>query len=136
MAGLKVKYRNWIFLRFLHEPEIARDMATEAVKEMKKSFRYLRIVSGVVSSKYNIDNYRDHEKQYPHSWLVDKDGTIIDPSVAQFHLINPGGDCLKYKELVPKYEEQTLGRCINCGAYSFDYFCECGDMVRKKEKHE
>lgn len=45
-----------------------------------------------------------------HWWCVDVDGTIVDPTAAQFL---PGG---VYTPLDPSKHDVKLGRCMNCGA--------------------
>jgi hypothetical protein len=50
-----------------------------------------------------------------HWWLVDPDGSIVDPTSAQFPT---KGNC-PYEEL-PEGTKEPVGRCINCGEYTYD----------------
>lgn len=64
-----------------------------------------------------------------HWWLKKEDGTIVDPTKAQF----PSGGFGEYIEWVEGAEEPT-GICMNCGeeVYGSDYFCSkrCEALVR------
>lgn len=54
----------------------------------------------------------------PHWWCAAPDGTIVDPTVAQFQLHGPA-----------EYDEWTgpvpTGRCPNCGNYAYDHQTTC-----------
>lgn len=56
-------------------------------------------------------------REYPHWWLVDGDGTVIDPTAAQFN--GPG-------DYVPHEGPEPTGRCIECGGYCFTGQPVCG----------
>lgn len=103
------KYLQWI-LDLNLTPESAQGKCTIYTPLMAKVFPDLKIKKGVVFSKYNPDNYSDILfKQYPHTWLEDPEGNIIDPTKIQFlNLIN-----LEYKEL----NGTIMCKCINCGNY-------------------
>jgi hypothetical protein len=50
-----------------------------------------------------------------HYWLVDLDGTIVDPTVWQFHEQGDDGDPRKYRVLDSSRDKVYIGRCMNCG---------------------
>jgi hypothetical protein len=55
-----------------------------------------------------------------HWWLVDTDGSIVDPTATQF----PTKGSSLYRELDPNAPE-PVGRCMNCGNYTYEdqYAC-------------
>lgn len=48
-----------------------------------------------------------------HFWCVDVDGTIVDPTIEQFH--DGTGDPAKYRVLDESVDRIFLGKCMNCG---------------------
>jgi hypothetical protein len=107
-------YKNWMAENVPQDPFLQTAQCTKYVPIMQKVFPELRIAKGVVYSLNNPDNYGTTLKQYPHMWLVDKDGAIVDPTEMQFWLIGE----LIYKEFPA--DAKTMGRCMNCGEYFTD----------------
>lgn len=84
---------------------------------MQKDFPELTVRIGYVFSFENRDNaHPDFPKQYPHAWLTDKQGNIIDPTVLQFCLLGE----LHYKEAAL---EDMTNRCEGCGQFTSERYC-------------
>jgi hypothetical protein len=84
---------------------------------MKRDFPELTLKKGYVFSFQNPDNaHPDFPKQYPHAWLVDPSGKIIDPTVLQFCMLGE----LHYKEAAL---EDMQSHCEGCGQYCKGRFC-------------
>lgn len=54
----------------------------------------------------------------PHWWLKTEDGTIVDPTVAQF------APCGEY-EVLDESKGEPTGRCPNCGELSYNHRTCC-----------
>jgi hypothetical protein len=104
-------YREWIINRHLHIPEVAQAKCVETCKDMQEVFPELSIVKGVVFSHTNLDNYGDTPTEYPHCWLIDKNGGIVDPTRSQFILLGK----LEYKSHTDAVE--FIDKCRGCGTY-------------------
>jgi hypothetical protein len=48
-----------------------------------------------------------------HYWCTEPDGTIVDPTIAQFH--DGEGDPRKYRLFDETKDRIYLGKCMNCG---------------------
>jgi len=66
-------------------------------------------------------HYVTGRKEYPHWWCVTAEGTVVDPTAAQFDGL-PGF----YEPHVEGSPEPT-GKCPNCGGYVYDGGTVCGD---------
>ncbi len=87
----------------------------EATAAMAAAFPELTRVRGHV---YNLAWGRRE-----HWWLTAPDGTIVDPTAAQF----PGGVIHPYEPWDEGSPEPT-GRCPNCGGYCYESrYCCCDD---------
>lgn len=92
-------------------PDIAWGKCVDACEAMLLVFPELRRVNGVVFAKGNPDNpCTRYPKEYPHAWLVDKEGNIVDPTASQFSLI---GD-IYYREIDVA---RKVSKCIGCGTF-------------------
>lgn len=94
-------YADWIasyLARFSH-PEACLGRCAEAVEEMALAFPELEIKKGHVYTTWG---------KRGHWWLVTDDGSIVDPTAAQFPII------FEYEEYV-EGAEVRVGRCMNCG---------------------
>jgi hypothetical protein len=113
------KYDQWI--RQWLRGETFVGACVETTKEMATVFPELRRVRG----HYYCPVWGERE----HWWLKAEDGSIVDPTVAQF----PSGGLGEYVEWAEGAEE-PVGKCANCGGYSYaskggdDTVCddECG----------
>jgi hypothetical protein len=107
---MEQKYKDWIQN---YERNIFRK-CIEVTQEMQYAFPELRIAKGMVTI---IDDGRD----YPHQWLVDIEGNIVDPTAKQWVAI------INYKE-IKEEDEQLVGKCPNCGEWIYgDYRKFCDD---------
>jgi hypothetical protein len=112
------KYEVWMRANVPQTIQGQTAKCVEFCKAMVEQFPELRIKRGVVWSAMNPDNYLDVAKEYPHMWLLDPTGTIIDPTRMQFALIG----WLEYRAFPD--EGSTMHRCMYCGKYFTD---ECRD---------
>lgn len=107
---IDAKYANWIAEQT--QPVYRRCEA--ATQEMVDAFPELRRVRG-----HYFDGHHDH----PHWWCVAPDGSVIDPTAAQFSAIG-------------FYEEwdkpEPTGKCPNCGGYVFDSGTVCSDQCARQ----
>lgn len=118
-------YFNWIIRSGYYFGDNAMARCVEACEAMQKDFSELTIKKGVVYSETNPDNYSPiHFKEYPHAWLEDQRGNLVDPTISQFELIGVA----RYREAVG---EGPFLKCMGCGKY-FDSqqagngcFCGC-----------
>jgi len=53
----------------------------------------------------------------PHWWLKDAEGSVIDPTAAQFQM-KDGGVYQEYEESI--HGELPIGKCMNCGSEVFE----------------
>ena len=99
------RYTKWIasFLAAVGDP---LQQCAEATLEMQMDFPELRRVRGTVK----MLNAPDGDKRpWPHWWLVDPQGKIVDPTADQFPAL------LVYFEADER--DPIVGRCRNCGEY-------------------
>lgn len=104
------KYIEWI------QENVSSPLGScrETTEKMNQVFPELRRVRGF----YNCFVWGKRE----HWWLVDPEGNIVDPTVAQF----PSKGTGEYIEL-DETEEEPTGKCINCGGYTYHQNCFCSD---------
>ena len=88
------KYVTWI-ATYLSRVGSPRGRCVAASAEMRQAFSELTEVRGWYG-------------QTEHCWLTTPDGTIVDPTVAQF------GEPLPYRTWKPG-DEVRVGRCLQCG---------------------
>ena len=110
---MKADYQNWIFASGLDQFENSYGQCQRVVAEMKKAFPELKIVSGW----YHCCFWGERQ----HWWLVDEDGSIVDPTVSQF----PSKGMGDYEP----YDGRPLptGKCMNCGDYIYTGRDVCSD---------
>ena len=118
---MKPEYQDWVCACGYDDPRYSLAKCVEATEHMQRVFPVLKIKKGVVYSTGNPDNCSDqYPKQYPHQWLEDEYGNIVDPTASQFWLL-PN---LQYKEV-----GCSARKCMGCGQYfesEYDGFCgEC-----------
>lgn len=105
-----MSYQQWIEAQNL--PEQPCGLCESVSRRMVAAFPELRLVRG---------HYMPwaESKLYPHWWCVAPDGTIVDPTAAQFAAVGPGD----YREHVG---DEPTGRCLECGLYTFhgQSFCD------------
>lgn len=101
-----------------HDGDVHRK-CEEATLEMQEAFPELQRVRGHV---WTVG------RQLPHWWLKAQDGTIVDPTLAQFSFVPPVAEEYEaWNELDP----EPIGKCMNCACLIFDHsptpFCsrEC-----------
>lgn len=90
---------------------------------MKKAFPDLREVKGFFHCFWGSRQ---------HGWLVDQDGTIVDPTRAQF----PGFGV--YEEIKPEDFATRIpsGRCMGCGDDVFGGETFCSDSCEESTRAE
>lgn len=64
-----------------------------------------------------------------HWWLVDPDGEIVDPTVAQFP--TAGLAAPSAYEPWDESEPEPTGMCPNCGGYCYDGYDLCSDECER-----
>jgi hypothetical protein len=101
---MKEQYSQWIDS---YKGDVFRK-CVEVTQEMKTAFPELRIARGMVTI---VEDCKD----YPHQWLVDSSGNIIDPTKRQWLGI------IEYKEVTSK-ENEPVGKCPNCGDWVYGKF--------------
>lgn len=106
------KYQEYIKALGLTQ-RTAYGKCREVCDEMLKHFPELKLVGGYI--------YDASWGQRGHWWLVDEQGTIIDPTLIQFPC--PSGIYDAFGEDNP----QPTGMCPNCGEYCYD-----GEYVHEK----
>lgn len=52
------------------------------------------------------------QRRYPHWWCVAVDGTVVDPTAAQFDGVGPG-------DYVEHGGPEPTGKCLHCGEYTY-----------------
>lgn len=92
------EYSEWIKSN-VHDP---KHKCREVTEEMQRAFPELRRVAG---HYYSIDGI------HPHWWLTAPDGSIVDPTIAQF--------ADQHGEYVEHDGDLPIGRCANCGEYIY-----------------
>lgn len=95
-------YKSWI------EANVDKPLGAchETSTAMVKAFPELRQARG----HYYCAFWGERE----HWWCVDADGTVVDPTAAQFPSEGNG----HYEELDPNAPE-PIGKCLECGAYTY-----------------
>lgn len=127
---MKPEYAQWIrdwvaerrsrtLPRDCPESLLVRGGCGTATEDMVKAFPELRRVRG-------------HYGSSEHWWCVTPDGTIVDPTAAQFE---PGREYVEYVGPDP------VGKCMGCGAYVWESHprfgssacsTECGEYVMEE----
>lgn len=111
-----MSYLEWIAAYVAARSGFVRGACSTATLEMVEAFPELRRAGGFVFVAWGRDE---------HFWCVAPDGSIVDPTAAQF----PGG-VFRYDELDlndPKTREIVpTGYCMNCGGDTFKgaTFCD------------
>jgi len=95
------KYQKWIHE---YKGDIYRK-CVEVSTEMQQVFPELRMAKGLVTIMEN-------GKDYPHQWLLDSEGNIVDPTRKQWAGIE------EYKE-IKEGDPYPIGICMNCGDYVY-----------------
>jgi len=118
----KENYKNWIKN---YTGDIYRK-CVQVSKEMQLVFPELIIAQGMVK-------LLDNGKWYPHQWLVDLEGNIVDPTAHQWIGIE------EYKH-IGKNDDKPVGKCMQCGEWMYGkvarIFCndECNNKYIEYEK--
>lgn len=107
---MKGRYSEWIVAQRL--PDRPCGLCESVSRRMVAAFPELRLVRGHF-------NPWGETKQFPHWWCVESDGTIVDPTAAQFIGVGPG-------DYVEHIGDEPTGRCLECGLYTFngESFCD------------
>lgn len=115
---LRDDYQSWINK---HVPLYCKGLCDVLAQQMAKAFSELTVVKGI----YDCPLWDERG----HWWCVAPDGSIVDPTAAQF----PSGGLGEYREL----SETALptGRCMHCGAFVYhsQYACpgKCLEALRE-----
>lgn len=112
------KYEKWI-KKNVGDP---RHRCAEYTLEMQEVFPELKRIRGHYYA----------EREYPHWWLEDVDGNIIDPTVEQF--ISADGVYIPWDESQP----EPIGRCLNCGELTYESSLNyniCSDICDMSFRH-
>lgn len=107
------RYEAWTAAFVARHKNFVRGRCGEATREMVAEFPELRRACGFVFCLWGEDT---------HWWCVAPDGSVVDPTVAQFDGIVPS-----YEEVDPKKPHRPLptGPCATCRDYVYDgtMFC-------------
>lgn len=90
--------------------EVVRAKCMEYTKAMTAAFPELRRVSGFYTFGEEDGSDTEESPGEEHWWCVAPDGSIIDPTAAQFF---PGGNYVEYRE---DFHVIRRGRCMACGS--------------------
>jgi hypothetical protein len=101
------RYKEWIALNV---PSYPVGMCKAISTSMHEEFPELRLVRGHYSADF-FDG--DGAKEWPHWWLEDAKGVVIDPTVAQWPDKGIHGIYVEHTGPEP------TGRCVNCGGYCY-----------------
>jgi hypothetical protein len=95
-------YRNWIAENVQGD---GYGQCNHISRKMQAAFPELRIARGA----YDCPSWG----RRLHWWLVTEDGTVVDPTAAQF----PSGGLGRYEEWADDEVEERcpIGKCANCG---------------------
>ena len=110
------KYKEWIDN---YQGNIFRK-CIEVTNEMKEAFPELEIVKGMVTI---VEDFND----YPHQWLKNEQGKIVDPTAKQWLGI------VEYKE-IREADDKPVGKCPNCGKWVYGRFYNgmfCNELCSK-----
>ena len=114
---MKPEYQTWIKDNV---PVDCLNTCHSITEAMQKAFPYLGRVRGHVFLSTGLER--------PHFWLVDTDGTIVDPTERQF-----SSDYYGHKTKVLSYDPwdesqpEPTGMCPNCGGVCYDYKDLCSE---------
>lgn len=109
---MKPEYESWIKTNIRENPFGECRMAAQV---MASAFPALRIVRG--------HYYCLIWGERGHWWCEEKDGTVVDPTAAQFPTKGTG----TYKEFTGNDEDLPTGRCANCGEPTYHHATCCSD---------
>jgi hypothetical protein len=96
---MNTEYQHWIAENVVGD---GRGKCAEVTQAMAKAFPELTRVRG----HYQFLGIR------PHWWLTDPQGTVVDPTAAQFPA---GGEYVSWGD-----GPEPIGRCYNCGELVYD----------------
>ena len=109
---MNADYEAWIVA---HVPENSAGRCAEITQEMVAAFPELTRVRG---------HFNDAVwGRRAHWWLVDRDGSIVDPTAAQFPCKGVG-----FYEPWPEGTEEPTGKCLNCGEYAYGHQTFCSKI--------
>lgn len=108
------RYSKWIAENVAADP---RGQCKEVTEHMSVAFPELRRIRG----HYVCPT----EGRLPHWWLIGSDGTIIDPTKAQF----TSGGAGAYE---PHEGPEPTGTCLNCGEYVYGERTFCDDRCQSE----
>lgn len=91
----------------LADKDILRAQCGPFTKAFIEKFPELSLRSGFIMFR---SGFRSE-----HFWCVKEDGTIVDPTVDQFHWDPIMEPAPRYKVFNPEEDEVYLGKCPNCG---------------------
>jgi len=111
---MDLRYQAWIDAQAL--PEYPVGLCYHVSHKMAQAFPELVLTRGHVTMPCPDRG----TKRWPHWWLVAPDGSIVDPTAAQF----PGTTAADY-EAEPMDAAEPTGKCLECGEYTYngDTFC-------------
>lgn len=108
------KYAQWIADEGLLSYENTYGRCVQVTLKMQECFPELERVRG---------HYLDLVwGSWPHWWLVDPDGKIVDPTSVQFPTKGRG-----HYEPWKEGREEPTGKCPNCGEYAYKGETCCSD---------
>ncbi len=105
----------------LSDPDYVAGKGLPLCTIIKNELPHLKVVQGIVYSHENPDNFNENLQEYGHAWLETPNGSILDPTAAQFHLLGS----LTYE----KKEHLPTGRCWICGKARFTEAPHCDNQV-------
>ena len=94
------EHAAWIEKYVAEQKGFVLGRCMEATAKMREAFPELKEVRGHVYTTWG---------KRSHVWLIDADGTIVDPTASQFRFI------FQYEPWKPG-DEVRVGKCMNCGS--------------------
>jgi hypothetical protein len=118
------RYTSWIEDYLVRHNNFVRGKCDEATVEMVEAFPELRRACGFVFCSWGEDT---------HWWCVAPDGSVIDPTKAQFN-----GLVFSYEEIDPKKPHRPLptGPCGTCRNYVYDGTMFCSTSCAREFAHD
>lgn len=113
-------YAEWIERYVSAQPNrFVRGKCHEATEKMVAAFPELRRTCGFVIAPWGEDQ---------HWWCVAPDGSIVDPTVEQFHVV------FGYEEVDPSKPHRPIptGKCMNCSGPTYEERSICGPSCERE----
>ncbi len=122
LPPMLIQYEKWITAYVAKCNNYLRGRCTAATKEMCEAFPELRRQSGFANGT-------------EHFWCVAPDGSVVDPTAAQFRSQDPSSAMFDIEieyEPLKVGDEIRVGKCMNCGSPIFATIKQLEDIDNPK----